>query len=115
MVTAAELIARAQAERIRPFSIGDITLHVRRLTGAERRALGDRARAGNPMQAIEMVSLAICNADGSPFMSPEEAEALDRDDPELLERMAEEVLRSAGLYEKALEAALKNSKATPND
>lgn len=114
MVTAAELVAKARAERIREFTVGELTLHVRRLTGVERRQLGERARSGNPMQATELVALAICNADGSPFLTGEEATALDEADPELLERMAEEVLRSAGLYEKAVEVALKNSKATQN-
>lgn len=115
MVTAAELIARAQAERIRPFTVGDLTLHVRRLTGAERRQIGERARAGDALSNAELAALAICNEDGSPFMSIEEAESLDVHDPALLERLAEEAARSGGFYDKAVELALKNSKATPND
>lgn len=114
MVTPADFIARAQAGRIRSFEVDGETLHVRKFTGSERRMLGERARAGNPMTGIEIAVLAACNEDGSPFMTVVEAQALDEACPELLERIVEEVLRGSGLYEKAVEEAAKNLRATPS-
>lgn len=110
MVTAADLIAAVRKASLVASDIAGIKVHLRGLIGAERRILIERAKAGDPMTAPEIVAIGVCHPDGSPMFAADEAEQLDGAE---LDRVAREVLRVSKLLPGEGDGA-KNSEATPN-
>jgi hypothetical protein len=106
MVSKNELLARAQAGRVKAISVDGLDLFVRRLTLGERIDIGDRARKGEGIPPHEYLTLCLCNEDGSAFFTLEEAEAFCDADGELAERVMGEMLQHAGLVQR--ENAAKN-------
>lgn len=108
MVTKAELLERARAGRVKVVTVDGLELHLRRFGLAERIEIGTRARSGNPPAPHEYLALGLCEADGSPYFTLDEAEQFAADDGLLAERIVNAILDHAGLTEAAQERAAKN-------
>lgn len=108
MVTAAEFLSAAKRVSVKPVTVAGMALHVRGLTGGERQLLRERAVAKDPMQATELVGLAVCHEDGTPFFTAEQVAELAQVDGQVVEELAQAILEASGLIEKAQDDAVKN-------
>lgn len=108
MTTKDELLARAQAGRIKAVTVAGLELHIRRFSLAERIEAGTRARAGEALEAHEYLAMGLCNEDGSPLFTLDEAREFCDGDGVLAELVVNEVLDHAGLTAAAQERAAKN-------
>jgi hypothetical protein len=108
MVTAAELLDRARQSRVKPITVGDLELHVRRFSLAERIDIGSRARSSNPPAAHEYLVIGLCQPDASPYFTAEEAREFAEADGLLAEQIIGAILEHAGLSQAAQETAAKN-------
>ena len=105
MVNAADLIAAVRKASLVEAEIAGLKEHLRGLIGAERRILVERAKAHDPMTSPEIVTIGVCQPDGAPLLTIEEAEQFDGAE---LDRIAREVLRISKLLPEESDAA-KNS------
>ncbi len=108
MVTAAEFLKAAKVATVRKIEVLGMPLHVRGLTGPERRLLVQRGKAGDPMEAHEIVAMGACNEEGDPLFTVDQVIELARADGQVVESVAREILDASGLLEGAQEAAAKN-------
>jgi hypothetical protein len=108
MVTKADLLARARDGRVKPLSVAGFDLHMRRFSLAERIEIGSRARSGIPPEPHEYLAIALCEADGSPFWTLDEAREFCDGDGKLAEQFVESILTHTGLTDSAQEQAAKN-------
>lgn len=106
MVTKEALLARAQDGRVKAIAVDGLDLHVRRLGLGERIDIGNRARAGEVTAPHEYLAMCLCNEDGSPFLTLDEAQAFCDADGLLAEQVVNAVLVHVGLA--PAEAAAKN-------
>lgn len=96
MVTAAELIAEARARRIAPVTVSGIEFHILRLPATQMVAIGQRAREGAPFQVPDWLAAGVCNPDGSPFFTADEAAEFAEVDGYTAARLADAVAEKAG-------------------
>jgi hypothetical protein len=108
MVTGADLLAALKKASIRPVSVAGVDVHVRGVTGAERKLIIERARAGTPLQANELCALCLCDDRGAALFTAEQAADLDQADGGCLERLGTEILSASGLLPQAEAEAAKN-------
>lgn len=108
MVTGADLLAALKKASIRPVSVAGLDVHVRGVTGAERKMIIERARAGSPLQANELCALCLCDEAGTALFTPEQAGELDQVDGGCLEKLGSEILSASGLLPQAEAEAIKN-------
>lgn len=108
MVTRDAVLAALRKASIRPVSVAGLDLHVRGVTGAERKMLIERARAESPMQAYELVALCACDEDGNALFTPEQAADLANVDGACLEQIGAAILAASGLMPTAESDAAKN-------
>jgi hypothetical protein len=103
-----ELLNALRTASVRKVSIGGLDLHIRGLTGAERRLLQQRAKDGDPLMPHELVGLAVCDETGAAILTAEQVAELANVDGHLTERICEAVLKASGLLPKAQDEAAKN-------
>jgi hypothetical protein len=108
MVSKDDLLARAKAGRVKTVEVDGVALYVRRFGLSERVEIGTRARGGDPPAPHEYLALGLCNEDGSPLFTVDEAKAFSDDDGQFAEKVVNLVLEHAGLTQSAQDAALKN-------
>ena len=108
MVSGASLLAALKTASLRKVTAAGHELHVRGLSGAERKLLADRARDGNPVQPYELVGLCACDEQGGALFTAEQAAELANADGAAVEQIATAILAASGLVEGAAEAAGKN-------
>jgi len=108
MVTGADLLAALKVASLRSVEVAGRLVHVRGLTGAERKLLQDRAKAGEPVQPFELVGLAAIQPSGERLFTTEEAAELANVDGALVEKLAEAILDASGLLPKSEDDAAKN-------
>lgn len=111
MVSAADLIAAARASRVSKVDIGGDGFYVRRLGATAVMEISQRARAGNALGVHEWLVLGVCNEDGSPFFTADEAREYAEESGLVSVRLADAIAEKAGL---GGGDAAKNSEATPN-
>jgi hypothetical protein len=105
MTSAADLIAAARAASLVKETMAGLDVHLRGLTGGERRILVERGKANDPMTAQEIVAIGVCLPDGQPMLSIEDAEQIDGGE---LDRIAKRVLQISKLLPEAQDEAAKN-------
>lgn len=103
-----ELLKALRTVSLRTVEVAGQTIHVRGLSGAERKLLMDRAGDQNPLQPYELAGLAACTADGGRLFTDEEAQQLADVDAAAVDAIAVAVLEASGLTPKAKEDAVKN-------
>ena len=108
MVTGADLLAALKVASLRTVEVAGELVHVRGLTGAERKQLQDRAKSGDPVQPFELVGLAAVQPDGSPLFTSEQVAALANVDGVAVEKIAEAILRASALLPGSEGDAAKN-------
>lgn len=108
MVTGADLLAALRVASLRRATVAGIEIHIRGVTGAERKLLIDRAREGSPLQAWELVQMCACNDRGDALFGPDQATALASVDGEAIEQLARQVLEASNLLPEQQELAAKN-------
>lgn len=108
MVTRDAVLAALKRASVRPVTVAGLELHVRGVSGAERKALIDRARANEPMQAYELAALCLCDADGHALFTADDVAALADTDGDSLEKIGAAILTASGLMPSAESDAAKN-------
>ena len=108
MVTKDALMARAKEGRIKAFTVAGMDLYARRFSLAERIECGDRGRAGDPVSPHEYLAMALCNEDGSPYWTLDEAKEFADADGLLAEAIVNAALDHAGMTKAAQELIAKN-------
>lgn len=108
MATGSDLLAALKRATLRPREICGQPHFIRGLTGSERQLLSQRARDGNPLTAHELVALAVCDKDGSPIFTAEQAEEIANVDGSELDAVATDILRASKLLPEDAEEAAKN-------
>lgn len=108
MVSAVELLARVEGERVKAVTVAGIELHMRRLSLTERIDIGTRVRAGDALGAHEYLSMGLCNEDGSALFTRDEAKAFADADGWLAEQFVNAVLGHNRLTAAAQEQLAKN-------
>jgi len=107
-MSGADVLKTLRTLSLRPVTVAGLSLHVRGLTGAERRLLAERAKDGHPMQAFEVVGLAACTEKGERLFTEDEAIELGNVDGAAVEQIAQAILEASGLMPKAQDDAAKN-------
>lgn len=107
-MSAQDILKTLRTVSLRKVEVAGLTVHVRGLTGAERRLITERARDNDPMQAYELAGLACCTDSGGRLFTEEEALALADVDGASVEKLAEAILKASGLLPEAQEEAAKN-------
>lgn len=101
MVTRAQALAALRRASWATVNVAGVEWKVRGLMGAERKALVDRARANDPMQAADLVALAVIDEDGEPlFVGMSAADIAAQCDGLALEALGEAILKASGLLQK---------------
>jgi len=108
MVTREQFLAALKTVSVRPVTVAGQAVFVRGVWGDERTMLIDRARAGNPLQAKELVAMCVCDEAGDAFLLPEDIEVLAKRDSGCLEKLGAEILSASGLMPDAEAEAAKN-------
>ena len=108
MHTGSDLIAALKRATLRPRVICGQQHYIRGLTGAERQLLSQRARDGSPLQAHEVVALALCDEQGNAILSAEQTLEIANTDGAELDAVATDILRASKLLPEDVEDAGKN-------
>jgi hypothetical protein len=108
MVTAADLLSALRVASLREVEVAGLRVHVRGLTGAERKLIADRAKDGSPVQAHELAALCLCDEQGRAMFTADQAASLADVDGAAVEKVATSILEASGLVPEAQESAAKN-------
>ena len=103
-----DLLKALRTVSLRTVEVAGHTVHVRGLTGAERKLLLDRAKDNDPLQPYELAGLAACDGEGKRLFSSEEAAELADVDAAAVDKIAAAVLEASGLTPGAKDEAVKN-------
>lgn len=108
MTVAADLLAALRVASLKSVDVAGQQVLVRGLTGAERKLIQDRAKAGDPVQAWELVGYAAVQPGGERLFTPEQVADLADVDGALVEKIATAILEASGLLPKSEDDAAKN-------
>lgn len=107
-VTGADLLAALRKVSIRPVTVAGLEVFVRGVNGNERQLIIQRARDGNPLTAAELAALCLCNAEGAPLFTADQAAELAAVDAAGVEEIGKAVLAASKLLPDDQDAAAKN-------
>lgn len=108
MVTAVELLERANAEYVKPIKVAGLDLCTRKFSLPEFLDLQKRIHAGTPPEPHEYLAIGLCNPDGSAFFTVEQACEFASKDGLLAAAIADRIADHAGLTVAAQERLTKN-------
>lgn len=108
MVTGADLIAALRKASIRPVNVAGLDVFVRGVNGLERQLIIQRAKDQNPLTAAELAALCVCDENGTPLFTSEQAADLAAVDAAGVEEIGKAVLTASKLLPDDQDEAAKN-------
>ena len=108
MVSATDILAALRTASVRQIEVAGLALNVRGLTAAEMMLVQQRAKDGTPVTDPEVVALCVCDDDGKPVFTPEQASDLANVDGGAITAIARAIVAASAASETAEADASKN-------